>query len=62
MKAFVFVFLFILPSGEATQESRIVEACPDHTKIELMFNDMKAQGEIKDWGAVCVEFKTQGAT
>lgn len=61
MKAFVFVFLMIFPNGEAKQESRLVEVCPDVASVELLFNDMKEQGEIADWGAVCVAFETKGA-
>ena len=61
MKAFVFMFVLIMPSGEPKMEAKIVEVCPDHSKVELLFNDMKAQNEIKDWGAVCVKFETVGA-
>jgi len=61
MKAFVFVFVLILPSGEPKMEARLVEKCPDNEKIEYLFNDMKKEGEIADWGAVCVKFETQGS-
>lgn len=61
MKAFVFLFLMILPTGEPKMEARIVEVCPDNEAVEALFDDMKDQGEIADWGAICVAFQTQGA-
>jgi hypothetical protein len=61
VKAFVFMFLLILPGGEAKVESRLVTECPDNEQVEYLFNDMKSEGEIVDWGAICVAFQTKGA-
>ena len=61
MKTFVFIFVLILPSGEPKMDARFVEKCPDAQMVEYLFNDMKKEGEIADWGAVCVKFETQGS-
>lgn len=61
MKAFVFVLLMIMPDGEPKHISAVVASCPAEEMIEALYEDMRVQGEIKDWNAVCFRFETRGA-
>jgi hypothetical protein len=58
MKLFVFVILMIMPDNTYSLDSRLVEVCPDPAKVDHLFTEMLDEGEIKDWGAVCIKFAT----
>jgi hypothetical protein len=57
MSKFVFILLLIMPDGQTKMKTDLVLQCPPKAGVEHIMNDMKAQGEILDWGAACVQFK-----
>lgn len=59
MTVFVFVIVFVMPSGELQLSSQIVPSCPSKEKVVQMVIDLKAKGVIKDFRAECTQYTLQ---
>lgn len=56
---YVFVLVFIMPSGDVQIATRLVPSCPSDQKVVELTTDLKSKGVIKGLHAQCAIFTVQ---
>lgn len=59
MTVFVFVLVFVMPSGDLQIATRIVPSCPSDQKVVELTTELKSKGLIKGFHAQCALFTVQ---
>lgn len=54
---YVFVLVFVMPSGDLQIATRLVPSCPSDQKVVELTTELKSKGVIKGLHAQCALFK-----
>ena len=57
MLKYVFLLIVILPNGEPSVKSSLVEACPNIRLVYEGYESLVESGDIKQWDAQCILFQ-----